>query len=165
MATAKWDDKGIADFIAAFDGMADRSTLDEIAGTALYAMAHEVANAIASSLAGLRTSPERKRKTDEAYYLSPRQKTALQSSFGISKKQQKGASTWDVRLGFDGYNDVKTKKYPGGQPNAMIARTVESGSTYMIKQPFFRKAVNASKPAAKKAGQDAAIEKISEKLK
>lgn len=164
MARAKWNDKGIADFIAAF-GELDSRSMEEICGTALYAQAQVVADAIASGLAGLATSPERKRKTDEAYYLSPRQKTALQSAFGIAKKQQKGAATWDVRLGFDGYNDVKTKKYPGGQPNAMIARTVESGSTYMIKQPFFRKAVNASKPKAKKAGQDAALDSFSKIFK
>lgn len=163
MARAKWNDQGIADFIAAFNDFDDRS-MEEIAGTALYAMANVAANQVAANIAALQTSPERHRKTDEAMYLSPRQKWGLEDGFGIAKKQADGNGGWNVRLGFDGYNKVVTEKYPNGQPNAMIARAVESGSTYMIKQPFFRKAINAAKKPAKQAGEDAVIREFKKKI-
>ena len=52
---------------------------------------------------------------------------------------------YNVKIGFDGYNSVKTKRWPSGQPNAMVARSIESGTSWMTKQPFMRKAEQASK--------------------
>ena len=66
-----------------------------------------------------------------------------------------------VKIGFDGYNDVKTRKYPKGQPNAMIARVTESGSSYREKTPFIRTAVQSSE----KAAVEAAKEKIDNGIK
>ena len=66
----------------------------------------------------------------------------------------------NVKLGFDGYNSVKTKKYPKGQPNALIARVTESGSSYRTKTPFIRPAVRATKKAAEQAGQAKIDERI-----
>ena len=31
----------------------------------------------------------------------------------------------NVKLGFDGYNGMKTKKYPKGQPNVLLARSIK----------------------------------------
>ena len=59
----------------------------------------------------------------------------------------------NVKLGFDGYNSVKTKKYPNGQPNALIASVTESGSPYREKTGFIRKSVNTSKKDAEDAGR------------
>ena len=155
MARAKWNDKGLDEFIAAFSKTDDRN-MEEIAGTALYAMAKVAADAVKANLNALTTEQEEPWKGHRHQHPSQRQKDGLISGFGIAKKQASGGG-WNVRLGFDGYNAVKTKKYPNGQPNAMIARSVESGSEWMIKQPFFRNAINASKAAAKKAGEDAVI--------
>ena len=47
-----------------------------------------------------------------------------------------------------GRNRVQTQAYPNGQPNAVIARSMESGSSARVKQPFVRKAVNAARPRA-----------------
>ena len=44
-------------------------------------------------------------------------------------------------MGFDGYNHIKTRKYPKGQPNVMIAASVESGSSEQQKYPFVRPAI------------------------
>ena len=54
----------------------------------------------------------------------------------------------NVKIGFDGYNNVRTRTYPKGQPNALIARATESGSSVRKKTPFIRPAVNASKKQA-----------------
>ena len=80
--------------------------------------------------------------------------------FGVSPLQDDSGYR-NVKLGFDGYNSVKTKKYPQGQPNALIARVTESGSSYREKTPFIRPAVNAARKPAEKAGQA----KIDEKIK
>jgi hypothetical protein len=52
-----------------------------------------------------------------------------------------------VKLGFDGYNDVVTDKYPSGQPNQLIARAIESGTSWLQPCHFMSKAQNANKAA------------------
>ena len=91
--------------------------------------------------------------------LSDKEKQGLLDGFGVSPMQDDGGYI-NVKLGFDGYNGVKTKKYPKGQPNALIARVTESGSSYREKTPFIRPAVNASKKQAEQAGQMKIDEKI-----
>lgn len=81
-------------------------------------------------------------------YITKPAKKALIESFGVTPMKKDKDGVYNVKLGFDGYNDVKTKKYPNGQPNQLIARACESGSSAMIKQPFFRKAVQATKKRA-----------------
>ena len=161
MARAKWNDEGLANFIAALDSTDDRD-LEEIAGSAIYAMANEVANQVKENLQGLATSTEKKYKDNHVRLITPRQKAGLIASFGIAKMRADG-NGWNVLLGFDGYNDVITETYPQGQANAMVARLTESGSTWRQKQPFFRSAVNASKDRARKAGEQKALEKLQEK--
>lgn len=94
--------------------------------------------------------------------LSNAQKTSLISSFGLAPMRDDSGFI-NTRVGFDGYNKIKTKKYPNGQPNALIARSVESGSTALLKSPFVRPAAAACKAAAEKAMEkrlDDEIEKI-----
>lgn len=56
-----------------------------------------------------------------------------------------------TEVGFAGYNSVETRKFPGGQPNALIARSMESGSSARDKQPFIRPTVNQVRGAAETA--------------
>ena len=70
---------------------------------------------------------------------------------------------YNVKIGFDGYNSVKTKTWPQGQPNMMVARAVESGTSWMQKQPFMRKAEQSSRSQCEKVMSetvDKEIEKI-----
>lgn len=94
------------------------------------------------------------RHTTKQHYPSKKQKQGLIDSMGIAKMMRKEGGVFDVKLGFDGYNEVKTKKYPNGQPNAMIARSINSGSSYMRRQPFMDMTIRVSKDRA-----EAAIEK------
>ena len=75
------------------------------------------------------------------------QKEGLLYSFGIARLKDDNGF-YNVKVGFDGYNKLKTKKYPQGQPNAMIARTFESGNSFTKKQPFIAPAVRATKDIA-----------------
>lgn len=82
--------------------------------------------------------------------LTPLQKEGLIESMGLAKMQNNNGFV-NTKLGFDGYNKLTTKKFPKGQPNAMIARSLESGSSVLDKNPFVRRAVNSSKKKAEKA--------------
>lgn len=92
------------------------------------------------------------------------QKKGLLQSIGLAKMQDTEFGV-NTKIGFDGYNVLKSKKYPDGQPNVMIARVVESGSTYQKKQPFIRPTINAYKKEAEKMIEKNLDEKIKEVMK
>ena len=126
----------------------------ENCGAGVYAMAEVVTDKIRANLDALPTVEEsealaayrEQRKTS----LTSAQKKGLQASLGISKIENDNGY-WNVKVGFDGYNKVKTRKYPNGQPNALIARATESGSSVREKTPFVRPAVSASQKKALEA--------------
>lgn len=75
------------------------------------------------------------------------QKKGLQDSFGVSPAQR-FSNDINVSIGFDGYNKIKTKKFPKGQPNQLVARATESGTSWKQKHPFIRPAVNKARKKA-----------------
>lgn len=135
------------------------ATKDGVIGKTVYAGADVVANSVRSAIQSL---PEGKEGDAGLGAVTAAQKRGLLEGFGISKMRDDNGFV-NVKLGFDGYNSVKTKKYPNGQPNALIARAVNSGTSFRKKTRFVDKAVNASKKTAE-AAMDAAcsleIEKI-----
>ena len=124
---------------------------ESVCREAVYEMAKAVADQVKENLRALPSVPDAENikawKNGEKSRLSRKQKKGLIESFGISSMKNDGGYI-NVKLGFDGYNDVKTQKYPNGQPNAMIARVCESGSSHMDKTPFMRRAVNQAKGEA-----------------
>ena len=151
---AKWIvGKGLNSYIEYLQKI--NAVTDEVIGEAVYEMAKVVADKVRSSIQALPTvSNEANIATYKKGYsrLSDKEKQGLLDGFGISPLQEDSGFV-NVKLGFDGYNSVKTKKYPQGQPNALIARVTESGSSYREKTPFIRPAVNASKKPAEAAGR------------
>lgn len=77
------------------------------------------------------------------------QKVGLLNSLGIAKAQTDHGYR-NVKIGFDGYNKLISAQYPKGQPNAMIARTFESGNSFTQKHPFVAPAVRETKDVAEK---------------
>ena len=64
------------------------------------------------------------------------QKNGLRESLGIATFRVR-LNVIETKVGFTGYNSVRTRKYPNGQPNRMIAATCNHGTAgYMIRQPF-----------------------------
>lgn len=158
---AKWImGKGLNNYIAYLQKL--NLVTDEVIGEAVYDMAKVVADKVRANIQAL---PAVTNAANIATYrhgysrLSEPEKQGLLDGFGVSPMQDDGGYI-NVKLGFDGYNSVKTKKYPKGQPNALIARVTESGSSYREKTPFIRPAVNASKKQAEQAGQMKIDEKI-----
>ena len=124
---------------------------DDIAGKAIYAGAKIVTDQIRENIQKLMA------QDDEAGIYAyvqknpaPLTRTAKQGlldGLGIAPLQDDGGYL-NVKIGFDGYNSMETKQYPKGQPNALIARSLESGSSAFEKRPFVRPAINATRKQA-----------------
>lgn len=136
----------------------------DICGAAIYEGAKIIADEVKANLSSLHAVSDvdaiMAAKKEEATYLTIRAKIGLMKSFGVTPMQRDRDGIYNVKLGFDGYNDVKTKKWPKGQPNQLIARACESGSSAMIKQPFFREAVQKTKKKAESRMAEVLDEKI-----
>lgn len=136
----------------------------DICGAAIYEGAKIIADEVKNNLNSLNVTTDElamlKAKKSEPTYITQRAKEGLIKSFGVTPMSQDKDGIYNVKLGFDGYNDVKTKKWPKGQPNQLIARACESGSSAMIKQPFFREAVQKTKKKAESRMAEVLDEKI-----
>lgn len=119
---------------------------EAIAKRAVYEGAKVVADAVKVNISGI--SPEG--PSDYEYERREKQKDGLKKSLGIASMRNDNGFI-NVRVGFDGYNDIKTKKHPNGQPNVMVARIYNSGTSHNRKQPFFKQAISQSKEGCKKA--------------
>lgn len=163
---AKWTMNGMSEYISYLQRIGN--VTDEAIGKGVYAMANVVADAVRNNIQALPTvSNEANIATYRKGYsrLSEPEKQGLLDGFGVSPMQDDNGYK-NVKLGFDGYNSVKTKKYPQGQPNVLIARITESGSSYRKKTSFIRRALNASRKKALEAGKDtvdAVLENVTEK--
>lgn len=121
-----------------------------IAGKAVYEGAKIVADAIKAEIESLPVERSKKHSADEmTNAVTQAQKDGLRDGFGIAKMQQDG-SFYNVKVGFHEYNGTRTEQYPGGQPNAMIARAVEGGTSFRRKNPFVSRGVRKSRAAAEK---------------
>ena len=131
-----------------------------ICKAAAYEGADEVADAVRRSIKSLPAESDYKAianwrsKTPNAYITEAQKKGLLEGLYLAEMKEEAGFVY--TQIGFAGYNDTKTKTYPNGQANSMIARSIESGSSARRKTPFVRPAVNASK--------EKAIERMGEKV-
>lgn len=51
----------------------------------------------------------------------------------------------NTKAGMNGYNEHKTAKWPQGHPNMMVARAIESGTSFRAKCPFIAPTVRKYK--------------------
>lgn len=159
---AKFQFEGVDNYISELQKLYDDT--EEIIGAAIYQGAAVVMKSVVSAIDGIQTdnrfgTPENKTIGPNSY-----QKEGLRQSIGIAKLR-KDSSFWNVKIGFDGYNGLKTKTWPQGQPNAMVARSVESGTSWMQKQPFMRKAESSSRVKCEQAMASEIDKQISKRVK
>lgn len=81
--------------------------------------------------------------------LTSKQIDGLVDGLGIAKMKRKGNRIY-VSVGFNGYNNYRTKKYPNGQPNNMIARSLVKGTAYLQPNPFVQRAFEKAKSNAER---------------
>ncbi len=149
-----------------------------VAAAALFEGAGIMADAVSQAVHGIATEPFKYAKGGKKRKPSPEEKAVLlgAGSAGISKFRKNGL-TVDTSVGFNnaGYAAVswnhmhrsartnykhnaektavtpaymKSAKGGNAKPIAVIANAINSGTSFMDKQPFFRKAVSQAKGRA-----------------
>lgn len=148
---AKFQFEGVDKLIAQYKKL--ESNTEKVIGKAVYEGAGVVMKNVEGAVASISTDNRFGTAENPTTGPSTIQKIGLQQALGIAKMRNDNGF-YNVKIGFDGYNSVKTKTWPQGQPNMMVARAVESGTSWMQKQPFMRKAEQASKgPCEAKMGE------------
>lgn len=148
---AKITVKGLDEYAARIGKLYKES--ERIAKEAVYEGAEVVADSIKSGLKSIPTSNERGTKEKPVEGITGRQKADLINAFGLAPIENKDGYI-QTKAGFDGYGRTPSKKYPKGLPNALLMRSVESGTSFRKKTPVIRKAVNKSrKQSIQKMGE------------
>lgn len=129
--------KGVDKYIRTLEGV--KTVTRPAIGMAIYEGAKVAADAIHTAI-----------ETLPADEITDVQRKGLLDGLGVTKIEDVGGVR-DVKIGFDGYNDHITKKYPKGHPNAMIARSIISGTSWRQKDDFVGKAVRRCRAQAEKA--------------
>ena len=125
----------------------ETSIKEDLLGNAIYGAADIVTNGIRSELDKLPTDERFGTALDPTKGPRKGQVKALKASLGIAKMQN-DAGYLNVKVGWDGYNQIKTKRWPNGEPNQMVARSIERGTSFMTAHPFVKKAVAATRKGA-----------------
>ena len=128
---------------------------DESIRRAVYKGAGVVADAIRASINSLPVDNDTKK--DVRSGPTSEEKDGLAAGFGISKMKDEDGYI-NVKLGFAGRN-VKKKA------NVQVARNLESGTSWLAKNPFIRQAVNSSKKKCEETIAEALDEEIKKSTK
>lgn len=141
---AKWTFDGMDEYIRELNKL--ETNTDEIIGKAVYEGANIVANAVRANIEALPAENDveayKAYRLKEQSPLTKQQKQGLLDGFGIASMIIQNGY-YHVKLGFDGYNTLKSKRYPNGQPNVLIARLLENGSSSFKRRPFIKPAVRS----------------------
>ena len=157
---ATWDFVKVDEFVVRLKHL-EKNT-DEIIGRALYEGAKVVADGIKDALVRL--------PADDSPYgkhwrtsINSVQKKGLIDGFGIAPEQKRDGFI-NVKLGFDGYNEMHTKDRPNGQPNPMIARSLESGTSFMPKNPIISQTTKSLKKECERTMQEVLDEEMEKEI-
>lgn len=154
MATFKT--QGLDKYVAQLERLGKKT--DTVISEAVYEMVKVVADEVKANLIALPSVPDTEglkafaSEPQQKIPITKAQKWGLVHSFGIASLRNEGGFI-HVKIGFDGYNEVQTKTFPNGQPNALIARSIESGSSTREKTPFLRPALAAARKQAIEAAR------------
>ena len=159
---AKMQVEGLEEYTLALESLSNNS--EKILKKSVYKGAGIVADAIKSELRGLPIDNSFGSEENQIRGLSNKQKGDLINGMGISPIKHDGDYI-NAKVGFDGYGSIPTKKYPKGVPNQLVARSVNSGTSFRKKNPFVNRAVNKSKKEAQKLMPEVIDEEIKKELK
>lgn len=135
---------------------------EEICKRAAYEGARIVADKCRSGIEGI---PIRNfdKESGMVNGVTASQKAGLLAGLGIAHFQNDGGFI-NVKIGMDGYNSTKTKQFPNGQPNALIIRALESGTSFRARNPVITRATNAARGAAEAAIKKQMDEEIKKRM-
>ena len=132
-----------------------------VAAASLYEGAGVMADAVSQAVHGIATEPFRYATGGDKRKPSPEEKAILEAApRGVAKFKKAGAKVdTSVGLANAGYAQLGNVTKPIPQ----IANAINSGTSFMTKQPFFRKAVSKARgPATEKI--EAGVRKRVEEL-
>ena len=117
-----------------------------IAAQGLYDGAGLVADKVSQAVNGIATEPFRYAKGGRKRKPSPEEKALLaKAKHGVAKFRKSGTEVQtSVGLQNSGYGELNGKT----KPIPVIANAINSGTSFMDRQPFFRKAVSQGNGAA-----------------
>lgn len=116
---------------------------------AVYVGGGIVADAIREAIKGL-AKREGKFKDPPVTGVTNSQREGLLEGLGISRMQNDSGYI-NVHIGFDGYNSTVTDNWPRGVPNVLVARSLESGTSWLKKSPFIDPTVRSVQVKAEMA--------------
>lgn len=76
--------------------------------------------------------------------LDPRDRQGLLDGMGIAHFWEEDGSVM-TKIGFEGYNTWKTKRWPRGKPNALIARAQIRGTSWIYPNRFTARAAKKAR--------------------
>ena len=118
----------------------------DIAAAGLYEGAGVVADSVSRAVRGIATEPFRYAAGGQRRLPSPEEKAVIEKApKGVASFRDNGGSVnTSVGLNAAGYGEVAGRTKPVG----LIANAINSGTSFMSKQPFYRQAVSQSKGQA-----------------
>lgn len=135
---------------------------EEICKRSAYEGARIVADKCRAGIEGLPVRSYSKR-SGMVSGVTASQKEGLLAGLGIAHFRNDGGFI-NVKIGMDGYNSTRTKQFPNGQPNALIIRSLESGTSFRSRNPVITRATNSAKGAAEAAIQRQMDEEIKKRI-
>ena len=134
--------EGAGDLMKMLQSLGDQAS--KVAGKALYEGAGVMADEIQRQAGAIATAP-----FHYSVFLqrepSPEEKAAIQNKVGIARFTHDGLNAnTSVGYGNSGYTTVAGRV----KPVPLIANSINSGTSFMKKQPFFRRAVNIGTKSA-----------------
>lgn len=143
-------------FVMEIDGMAEVSELltkleedaPKIAAKALYEGAGIMADEIKKGAESIRTAPFKYAREGTRLPSPEEKEIVMQAGVGIAKFNKEGAEV-DTSVGYRnaGYADLNGKQ----KPIPVIVNAINSGTSFMTKQPFVRKAASSGGKKAMEA--------------
>ena len=153
--------EGLTELSEMISSLADRA--EDVATGALFDGAAVVADEFRNAIGRIATEPFRWGTANNPRLPSPEEKAALLGKSGIAEFRKNGSEV-DTLIGITGsagYANI------GGKAKAvrLIARSINSGTSFMVKQPIFRRAKSSSAGKAKAAMVAKAEEMLQERIK
>ena len=139
--------------LSQIEGLFDEleGSVGKAAAHGLYKGAGVVADALTAAIKSIKTEPFHFVREGEPKRLpSPQEVAALgQGQFGVAKFKGSGSEIQtSVGVGNAGYAHIQGSGKGSTTPVPLLAYAINSGTSFMQKQPFLRKAFNSSKGRA-----------------
>lgn len=152
---------GMETFLQALNAVGEKA--EGAAKRCVYSAAAEVKNALEEEI---RSLPLDDREhfipgRDPLRVISEQDRADMIDCIGISGIRKEADGTIQNAVSFDGYISRKEDKYPAGVPAALIARSLQIGTSVRAKDRFITRAVAKARKKAPEAMQAALDEAIS----